>query len=151
MSAGGGTGGGATGGGSTGTGGSSSGDPYAAERQRCIDRVNELRATVGLPPYEAWPENASCADAQAMSDGQAQDAHSAFGDCPNFAQNECPGYKSLESVLTSCLDAMWGEGPGPFDDGHGHYVNMTSTEYTKMTCGFATSPDGKIWAVQDFR
>jgi hypothetical protein len=46
---------------------------------------------------------------------------------------------------------MWAEGPGPFDQGHGHYDNMSSTQYTAVACGFYTQPDGSVWATQDFK
>ena len=42
--------------------------------------------------------------------------------------------------------AMWGEGPGG-----GHYVNMASTKYTKVACGFGKAANGGIWAAQNFR
>jgi hypothetical protein len=46
---------------------------------------------------------------------------------------------------------MWAEGPGAFNQGHGHYINMSSTQYTKVACGAYMLPDGKVWAVQDFQ
>ena len=42
------------------------------------------------------------------------------------------------------------EGPGePFSD-HGHYINMTNESYTKVACGFYTTPGGAVWSVQNF-
>jgi hypothetical protein len=142
-------------GGSTGTGGApndggTSTDPYAAARQTCVDRVNQLRASKGLPPYRRLTEGESCADNQAKLDSEKNQAHSAFGLCTNvttwtsYGQNECPNYDSVASTLGGCIDAMWGEGPGG-----GHYDNIAGT-YTKMACGFYTMPTGKVWMVQDF-
>ncbi len=34
---------------------------------------------------------------------------------------------------------------------HGHYINMSSTSYTEVACGFYQTSDGSWWAVQDFR
>jgi hypothetical protein len=44
---------------------------------------------------------------------------------------------------------MWDEGPGePFSE-HGHYLNMSSTQFSKVACGFSTSGQG-VWANQNF-
>ena len=34
---------------------------------------------------------------------------------------------------------------------HGHYINMSSTQYTQVACGFYTLSDGQVWATQDFQ
>jgi len=125
-------------------------DPYASYRERCVDRINEYRATLDLPPYERWKSAEKCADGEAHSDSHSGVAHGAFPSCDEYAQNECPGWPSLDSVVTGCLQMMWDEGPGPFDE-HGHYINMSSTSYTKVACGFHVTSDGSVWAVQDFR
>jgi hypothetical protein len=79
-------------------------------------------------------------------------AHGAFGQCGEFAQNECPGWPApAEKMITGCLKAMWDEGPGDFNSGHGHYINMSSTKYALVACGFYTTPSGDIWSVQDFK
>jgi hypothetical protein len=46
---------------------------------------------------------------------------------------------------------MWAEGPGADFQTHGHYINMSSTKYTKVACGFYETPTGSVWAVQDFQ
>ena len=47
---------------------------------------------------------------------------------------------------------MWAEGPGTDFSAHGHYINMSSTDYTQVACGYYTTSDGKtVWAVQDFK
>ncbi len=42
-------------------------------------------------------------------------------------------------------------GAGADYSAHGHYLNMSSTRYTKVACGYHTAPDGQVWAVQDFQ
>jgi hypothetical protein len=41
---------------------------------------------------------------------------------------------------------MWNEGPGG-----PHYETMSATRFTEVSCGFYTTPNNKIWAVQNFR
>lgn len=140
--------------GSTGSGGSTvvvDAGSIDASRQACVDRINALRATLSLPPLQRWTANETCADAQAKSDSETGTAHGAFSSCPNMAQNECPNYKSIQATLTTCIDAMWAEGPGTDYNAHGHYINMTNTKYTMVTCGFYTTPTGRVWQVQDFK
>lgn len=133
--------------GGTGTGN----DMYGDARERCVNRVNELRASKGKGPIPRLASAEACADGQAKSDSESGKAHGAFNDCADqvknwsgIAQNECPNYKSVEATLTGCIDAMWGEGPGG-----GHYENMMG-DSTHMACGFYTTPDGKVWQVQDY-
>jgi hypothetical protein len=84
-------------------------------------------------------------------------AHSAFGHCKEGAQNECPGWNGsnmllvANTILTSCMQMMWDEGPGTPYSAHGHYINMTNTAYSKMACGFYYNAAAKtMWAAQDF-
>ena len=135
----------------------SSNDPDAAPgdgsaEQLCVDTINQYRATLGLAPYQRWNAEESCADGQAKSDSQSGTAHGAFGQCTENAQNECPGGPGQPStMIPQCLAMMWAEGPGSDFSAHGHYINMSSTQYTKVACGFYTLQDGSVWAVQDFR
>lgn len=123
------------------------GDPYAAARDFCVQRINEYRATVGAPPLVGVPSAAPCADQQAGYDASNNTAHGAFSYCNELAQNECPGWGgSLTSALPGCLDAMWREGPGG-----GHYQNMSSTNYRYVVCGIYQTQNGGWWVVQDFR
>jgi len=142
-----------TGGGSSGSAGGSnaSSDQYGDARIRCVDRTNSLRASIGLAPIPRLASAEPCADGQAKSDSESGKAHGAFDACLNqvekwkgVAQNECPGYRSVESTLGGCLDMMWAEGPGG-----GHYDNMVGGS-THTACGFYTTPEGKVWMVQDF-
>lgn len=137
-----------------GSGGGNSGgvqDVYGDARKRCVDRTNELRATIGLGPIPRHASAEACADGQAKADSETGEAHGSFDACLNevpgwrgVAQNECPGYPSVEAALGDCLDAMWAEGPGG-----GHYDNMTG-DSTHTACGIYTTPQGKVWMVQDF-
>ena len=148
----------ASGSGGGGSGGTDPGDPFAAARQECVDRINAFRATLGLPPYERWTAQEGCSDSQAQADAASMNAHGNFGMCTENAQNTCPGYPSLSSVTGQCLDQMWAEGPPPttpctgqcFQD-HGHYLNMSSTKFTRVACGFANMSNGRVWANQNFK
>lgn len=143
----------ATVGGTNGTtdGSNTGNDPYGDARMRCVNRTNALRATKGLSPIPRLASAEACADGQAKSDSESGKAHGAFDACldqvkgwKGVAQNECPNYGSVEDTLTTCLDAMWAEGPGG-----GHYDNMTG-ESTDTACGIYKTPAGKVWLVQDF-
>ena len=126
-------------------------DSLTALRIACIDRINGFRATLGLAPYERWQEAEACADDEARQDAVSGTAHSAFGQCGEWAQNECPGWGSYEDVVQNCLQMMWDEGPGSDFNTHGHFINMSSTDYTRAACGFFETQQGQVWAVQDFR
>jgi hypothetical protein len=133
-----------------GTPGTGTGNDAAA--QLCVDTINMYRATLGLAPYARWTAQEACVSNEALLDSQTNMAHSAFGMCTENAQNECPGWTgSLASIVTGCLQQMWAEGPGADFNTHGHYINMSSTQYTRVACGFATAANGRIWAAQDFR
>jgi hypothetical protein len=139
---------GSGGGGSSSSGGSGDSSP----EQLCVDTINQYRATLNLPAYARWSAEESCADGQALSDSASGTAHGAFGTCGEVAQDECPGWPGPpSSMITGCLQQMWAEGPGPFDQGHGHYDNMSNSSYTQVACGFYILPDGSVWATQDFK
>lgn len=118
----------------------------------CVDLINEYRDTMGLTHYTRWADAESCSDGEAQSDSQTGTPHGAFGACGESAQNECPGWPGPpESLLEGCLAAMWAEGPGePFSE-HGHFLNMSSTGFSEVACGFFQTPGGDYWAVQNFR
>jgi hypothetical protein len=138
---------------STGPGGAAGAttDPFAKARQACVDKINALRATEGKPAYLRWTEAEACSDAQAKSDSASKKAHGAFGMCKESAQDECPGWPNdADKIVTGCLQDMWEEGPGTFAE-HGHYLNMSSTKYKYVACGFFATADKKMWAVQNFK
>ena len=122
--------------------------------QACVDHINALRNTLGLPALARWDGAETCADGQAESDSETGIAHGAFGKCEESGQCECPGWNSLtgnaSSIVPGCLDMMWAEGP-PTDGKLNHYEIMTSTSYTMVSCGFYTTSTGSVWAVQDYR
>jgi cysteine-rich secretory family protein len=141
--------------GTTGAAGSMAGvDPYAAARQACVDKINMFRATLGLAALTRWTAEEACTDGEAKSDSESGTAHGAFSACTELAQDECPGWPSVDAIAggtKSCLDQMWAEGPGTPYEAHGHYINMSNPKYTTVACGYYTTPDGKIWAAQDLR
>ncbi len=127
------------------------GDYYAD----CVDRINQFRWECQcLPPLERWFEAEACADQQAQYDYEQDDAHAGFSDriCEpgGSAQNECPGYGPSFGIVDFCLQQMWDEGPGEPFSVHGHYINMSNPDFTKVACGHYTTPGGDVWAVQNF-
>lgn len=158
----GGSGGSAGAGGTGGTGGSSgssgsagsggAGDELAQARQYCVDKINQYRATLNLPAYQRWSSSETCADGEAQSDYTTQQPHGAFGTCGEWAQNECPGWSGpFIDILDGCLAQMWAEGPGADFNTHGHYINMSSNQYTQVACGFYRGANGEVWALQNFQ
>lgn len=129
--------------------------------QDCVDRINQFRVQCAcLPPLERRLDGEACADQMAEYDAGKGMAHAGARDriCqPGGSQNECPGYRSTNQVISLCLQQMWDEGPPPMQpcegdcfQKHGHFINMTSTSSTKVACGFFTTPSGQVWAVQNF-
>jgi hypothetical protein len=138
-------------GGETSSGGSDPTDPYEQARIDCVDRINAFRATEGKAPLERWVEQEACTDAQSEADAEGDGAHGNFGMCDENAQNTCPGWNDIESVIEGCLQSMWDEGPGePFSE-HGHYINMSNTNYTMVACGFYEMDNGDIWHNHNFK
>lgn len=146
---------GCSGGGGNGDGGGGGGnDVYAAAREHCVEVINQYRATLGLAAYTRWTGGEACADGHAENDAMTGVAHDGFrkGSCGSFAQNECPGWPGPPaSLLDGCLAQMWAEGPGADFATHGHYINMSSTRYTQVACGFYETANGRFWAVQNFK
>lgn len=117
--------------------------------QDCVDRINQLRWECQcLPPLQRWVDAEMCTSDQSLADQQANSPHGNFGQCGENAQNTCPNWGSEADVIGGCLQVMWDEGPGePFSE-HGHYINMSSTSYKKVACGFGSA--GGIWSNQNF-
>ena len=126
-------------------------DAYAEARMSAVDAINGYRATLHLSSLSHWSEADSCADQEARHDAEANQAHKSFGSCDESAQNECLAWPSTGSVVNDCLDYMWNEGPGSDWSQHGHYINMSNPNYTKVSIGFYTTPQGKVWSVQNFK
>ncbi len=128
------------------------GDALVKASATCVSKINGYRQQVGVSPLlTQWSSEESCGDSQAKSDSRSGTAHGAFGKCGEGAQNECPGWGSLDDILNGCLQAMFNEGPGEPYSAHGHYINMTNPGYSQVACGFYQTSDGKWWAVQDFK
>lgn len=145
---------GSSGGGSGGTGGGggTAASSYPAAADDCVEAINQYRASIGLAAYVRWGDAEACADDEARRDAEANQPHGSFGSCGERAQNTCPGWSGTpESMIGSCLAAMWAEGPGSDYSTHGHYINMSSTSYTQVACGFYVTSSGRVWTVQDFR
>lgn len=145
-------------------------DEYAEEREICVAKINELRATEGLPAYGRWGDAEQCSDDGATSDEQSGTPHGAFGMCGESAQNECLGHGP--SGIAACLEQMWAEkdqagcaGCGDCHDSPGgcancdfsgsqtgdvcgHYVNMSARYFSEVACGFSSLGG---WDVQNFR
>ena len=112
--------------------------------QQCVDAVNKHRQTQGLTPVVRWLAAEPCVAGQAQSDGQAGQAHGSFGRCGEAAQNVCPGWRGPAEQMTGpCLQSMWNEGPGADFSAHGHYLNMSNPRYTRVACGYFTTPQGR--------
>ncbi len=118
----------------------------------CVDIINQYRASIGRPALARWTAAEGCVEDQGFADADSGRPHSAFGQCGERAQNECPGWPGPpDQMIDNCLAAMWAEGPGEPYSAHGHYINMANSAYTKVACGFAVMPDGRVWAIQDFQ
>ena len=131
-------------------GGPAGGDPFASARQACVDRTNQFRAQVGQRPLSRNAAREPCGDQAAQSDGTTGRIHGAFGQCGEWAQNECPSWRGPpDAMVGPCLQMMFDEGPGP-GTAHGHYTNMTNAKYGAVACGFYMTGDGKVWMVQNF-
>ncbi len=133
------------------------GDPYAD----CVERVNQFRACVCLPALQRNSAGEACANQEAEYDSQTNTAHSGFvsGICSpsGLAQNECPGWSSAEQTVSRCMQEMFNEGPPPSTpctgdcfETYGHFINMTSTRYTSVACGFYTTASGEVWQTQNY-
>jgi hypothetical protein len=159
------------------TGTVTSDDGFGAVRTACINEINRLRATQSLTAYTLVNTDSinTCVDAQATSDEASGVAHQAWGNgngpCDGNGQDECEGYGNDASGMVMCLDSMWDEknnsnclgcvgctqfgGACPNCDFYGmngpecgHYVNMSSVQFTEVACGFAAAPG--TWSAQNF-
>lgn len=133
------------------------GDPHAD----CVTRVNQFRACACMGPLVRNFEAESCADEQSEYDSNNQaTSHAAFRAriCSpgGSAQNECPGWRSVEDSIVGCIRQMYYEGPPEEDpcegqcyQAHGHFLNMTDPSMRSVACGFFEADDG-TWAIQNF-
>ena len=161
------------------TGTITSADGFGAARTACIDEINKLRATQSLTAYTLVDTTTvdTCVDDQATYDEAHSSPHDAwingiYPSCNGNAQDECEGYGTTPTGIVKCLDSMWAEqyqpnckgcvgctafgGACPGCDFYGmsgpecgHYVNMSASYFTEVSCGFATG--GGTWATQNFQ
>jgi len=121
-----------------GTGDPDGGTGTGGAHQLCVDKTNQLRASVGRPPVTRSATLEAYADEGAAYD-HTRSPHDHFRDTNgggiSFAENECPhwdlsfGGGTEEGLMSACIDAFWSEGPGG-----GHYDNMVSNN-TMLGCG----------------
>ena len=119
------------------------GDPYGEARVDCVDAINADRATLKLPPYARWNAEESCTDGQAEADFESDDAaqrlremrRARAGRVPRLAR---PARHDDHRVPRPDV----GRGPRHHFATHGHYINMSSTAYTMVSCGYYVESDG---------
>lgn len=111
----------------------------------CVERINELRTAVGLPPYKRQSVEEVCVFNQVSLDAQANRQFYAFGMCGESMAAECPRYYgSPRDVLALCLQQMWETLPGsPQHD-------ALAGNYAAVECGTYQTGDGHTWALVDF-
>ena len=113
----------------------------------CVATINTYRLAHGRKPLFRWTDVDACANGQAATDGVAGVYRTQLGKCGESAQNECGRYQGPPSaMIRNCLSSMYAEGPGGL-----HFDLMMSATFQEVSCGFGVAPDGRIWAVQDFR
>lgn len=127
--------------------------PYALERQFCLDKTNEYRASVGRPALHRSEALERYADAAAEHDGTNHVGHGYFrmtgGGGVARAENELPWWPlntlgTLQNLIRVGLAGFWGEGPGG-----GHYENIRGP-YTELGCGIFANGN-QVTVVQAFR
>jgi uncharacterized protein YkwD len=127
----------------------------AASTAFCVDEVNRLRATAGLPALSRSSAIDEFSTDAAKVDGEAHEAHTYFrmtngGNGTARAENMIPWWKasqygSVRTIIRQGLQTMWQEGPGG-----SHYENMKGG-YSEIGCGVYVSPVGEVTVSQDFR
>ncbi len=126
--------------------------PFDEELQRCVDLVNEYRATIHRSPLTRSASLEAFAAKAAANDGRAHVGHQYFrrtnGGGVSHAENAIPWWPlpsfTVREALEQGLEMMWKEGPGG-----GHYRNM-SGRYAEIGCGIFLNR-GEVTIVQEFR
>lgn len=129
-------------------------------REYCLDVINKYRASESKAALTLADESKqSCTDKQAANDLKDNKAHGHFSDCGESAQNSGPNISlswigSDSAIVDYYLEMMWDEkkliesgkrDPNKSEDYSyiGHYLNMSNTKYSSVSCGLAKSSDGK--------
>lgn len=129
------------------------GPAYEEELQRCVDLVNQYRASAHRGVLRRSTRLEEFAAAAARNDGLAHVGHQYFrktnGGGVSRAENAIPWWSlawvgSVRDALERGLAMMWDEGPGG-----GHYENMTQP-FTEIGCGIFVHR-GEVTIVQEFR
>jgi hypothetical protein len=123
----------------------------------CVARINQFRACLCLEPLLRNTEGEECAREQAQYDFEEDSAHAGIRAeiCSpqalnNAAQNECPGYPSLESTIGLCNQQMFDEGLCEEFSVCGHYLNMMNEDAQSVSCGYYETPAGDVWMIENF-
>lgn len=125
--------------------GGSGPDPFAAARETCFQKTNELRAQAGAPALQHDLTMEPCADQQAKNDGNANSSYGNIPYCTQASQNECAALAGTpESAVAPCLQELFDQGPGTI-----HHDQMIDPARTRVSCGFFVTTEGKVWVVQN--
>jgi len=127
--------------------------PFEEELQRCVDLVNEYRATIKAGPLKRSAALEAFAAKAAANDGLAHVGHQYFrrtrGGGVSHAENSIPWWPmasvaGVRGALEQGLQMMWDEGPSG-----GHYRNMAA-RHSEVGCGIFVNR-GEVTIVQEFR
>jgi hypothetical protein len=115
-----------------------------------------------------WKEFPGCAQYKTWPSGALMGGQDA---CPNWTVGgnvRWGGFATVGDALANCLQMMWDEKKTFVATGltreqcqadqsatgcfmtNGHYLNMSSTSYTTVSCGFANLGNNTWWMNQDF-
>ena len=126
--------------------------PYDEELQRCVELVNQYRATIKRTPLKRSAALEAFAAKAAANDGVAHVGHQYFrrtrGGGISFAENSIPWWPmasvgGVRGALEQGLQMMWDEGPSG-----GHYRNMAAHR-SEVGCGIFVNL-GEVTIVQEF-
>jgi uncharacterized protein YkwD len=127
--------------------------PFDEELQRCVDLVNQYRATIRGTPLKRSGTLEAFAAKAAANDGLAHVGHQYFrrtrGGGVSLAENSIPWWPlasadGVRGALEQGLQMMWDEGPSG-----GHYRNMVARR-SEIGCGIFVNR-GEVTIVQEFR
>lgn len=135
-------------------------------RIACVEEINILRATEGLPPLARAADKEACIDEQAQLDLDANKGHANFRHCGETSQNTAISSKmyigdwtdeNLKSYAFMANSGFWMEkvydvilpAEDVTNEMVGHYKNMIDPRHTSVACGYAAT-SSKIWIDVDF-
>jgi uncharacterized protein YkwD len=162
-------GGGAFGGSGDGGSGGGVGTPVegTSAQEFNLERVNELRASVGAPPLVLDARLNAFATAGSEDLRLTHEPHAHFqrasdlgtmftvdGFATTAAENQGDpnGWRRLSSVeeqIAEILEAMWDEGPGS-GPAHGHYRNLVNPAFRRLGVGLVLDGNGRLYFTNDF-